>query len=188
MLTEALQRDAESRKQHQKMYSMPEYVLKYGSLMTSTTPINEEQYSHLVELVGTTPMEAKQCYFNSQLVCLAQQLRRLSPPRIRYFEGYVSRSERFHALHAWLLLDGTQLIDLTLSQRPDMVARFFGGVPPQADLKDRVLGAIPKGWEYYGCEFDAQVVALEFLERMESYSVIDDYKKGYPLLKKSIDL
>ena len=185
MLTEVLQRDAESRKQHQKMYSMPEYVLKYGSLMTSTTPINDEQYSHLTELVGTTPMEAKQCFFNSQLVCLAQHLRRLSPPRIRYFEGYVSRSDRFHALHAWLLLDDTHLIDLTLSQRPDMVERFFAGEPPQADLKDRVLGAIPALWEYYGVEFDAQVIAMEFLERMESYSMIDDYKKDYPLLKKS---
>jgi hypothetical protein len=107
--------------------------------------------------------------------------------RMKYVEGYVFTAKLpMPVHHAWIELDG-KVIDLTLvttEYTPQDLERFYYGALLQRedDLSDRVLGIIPEGWTYYGVRFDIEEIAQDFISRGESFSKIDDWRNGWPLL------
>jgi hypothetical protein len=102
-------------------------------------------------------------------------------PRVKYHEGYVWTG-LMPILHGWITLDD-KIVDVTLSTDREATQRYFDGEPPQEDLKDRVLGVIPNGWEYLGVPMETDYVVGFMLEKMESRSLIDNWQDGWPLLQ-----
>jgi len=160
-----------------------EYVLDHGLSMISGEPLSSEQYEYL-KLIGASIDHApKQCFHNAQLLTLHSSWNEVQPDRIQYHEGYVWTG-LIPILHAWVTLDG-KIVDTTLSTDPNSTQRWLNGEPPQEDLRDRVLGVIPEGWEYLGVPMDTEYVTSQLLKNMESRSLIDNWQDNWPLLRKT---
>ena len=165
--------------------SVSRYVLENGSDMASE-PLTEEQRDIVFEIVSQFEPQAKECFFNAMYCCMVSVWDSDILTRIKYCEGYVQARSPFPVHHAWITVDG-KVVDLTLSTQrytnEQLTAFMEEGValPRESDLSDRVLGEIPEGWEYYGVQFDAKNIAQSFIERRMSFSVIDDWERGWPL-------
>ena len=155
-----------------KYSSTADFLLDRARMMESTEPLTWEQFDYLrgvADNAGPEVFEPKRCYTNSMSLVLADTHRRMS-----YVEGYCySGLSPVH--HSWVLLDG-RLVDLTRSLRgKEAVDEFLRGEPPQADLKDRVLGVIPDGWQYFGMKFLRETVR-KYVCKFDQYgSLIDNY-------------
>ena len=162
------------------------YVLENGSEIASE-PLNEEQRSIVLNFANSfTPMP-KECFYNAMFCCMVSLWDSDLVSRIKYCEGYVECKSPFPVHHAWITLDN-KVVDLTLcttDYSTEQLTSFMEegvGLPRKEDLSDRVLGEIPKTWQYFGVEFDAKEIAQSFVDRMKSFSVIDDWEQGWPLL------
>ena len=163
--------------------SVADFILDRGKPPKSgDTPLTEEQFAYLTRVASATglAMEAKQCFHNASLLVLVDHMRE---SRMRYFEG-LCYSGTLPVHHAWVELDG-KLVDLTRSLRPEAVEEFLNGVPPQADLKDRVLGLVPEAWEYLGFEIELETIQQHVEKYEETTSYLDNWKEGHPFFKMS---
>jgi hypothetical protein len=159
-----------------------QYVLDNGVQMASSEPLTDEQYDYLRIITGTIECLPKQCFYNAQMMTLMDDYNFTETPRVKYHEGYVFTGF-MPILHGWITLDD-KIVDVTLStDRFAAAQRYFDGEPPQEDLRDRVLGVIPEGWEYIGVPMDNDYVVSFILEKMESRSLIDNWQDGWPLLQ-----
>ena len=179
-LREQLQQRADLMGQRPDLYTQEEYVLANGVQMTSSEPLTEEQHKYLKMLTGAIECLPKQCYYNAQMMTLADNYHETQ--RVKYHEGFVWTGF-MPILHAWITLDD-KIVDVTLSTDPESTQRFFDGEPPREDLMDRVLGLIPDEWEYMGVPMESEYVVGILLENMESRSLIDNWQDGWPLLSK----
>ena len=154
--------------------SVVDFVLDRGQAPVSL-PLTEEQYEYLMSVVDNCIEESfpyKKCFYNSQVLLLADYNERLT-----YCEGYC-QSKTLPVHHGWLELDG-KVVDVTFSTSNRTLAD-----EPQGDLRDRVLGTIPDGWEYLGVRFDRDEV-FEFLEK---YEVADGLIGNYRQMEKTFSL
>lgn len=162
------------------------YISENGSEPAESASISDHDLRVLRDICYTFVPEAKQCFYNAQFVSMVASSKGLSE-RMKYVEGYVFTAKLpMPVHHAWIELDG-KVIDLTLvttEYTPQDLERFYYGALLQRedDLSDRVLGIIPEGWTYYGVRFDIEEIAQDFISRGESFSKIDDWRNGWPLL------
>ncbi len=157
-----------------------DFVVDRGVPQPESAALTEEQYDYLIRVATATtlPFESKQCFHNAMmLTVLDSQME----GRIEYVEGYCF-SGMIPVHHAWIELDG-KLVDLTRSLRPEAVQEFFDGIAPQADLRDRVLGVIPEGWEYLGVKVESDEIATYVWEHEETNSIITNHHDGLPMFK-----
>ena len=155
-----------------------DYVLDRGEVPVSEA-LTEEQFDYLTKVANRCGVKfwSKQCFHNAQSLILEDWDRRM-----KYVEG-IACSGGLPVHHAWVELDG-KLVDLTRSTRgQEAVDDFLAGRQPQADLKDRVLGEIPEGWEYIGVKFDHEVILEYVCEFGETNAMIASYKRKYPLMR-----
>jgi len=161
-----------------KYSSTADFLLDRAKMMVSTEPLTEEQFEYLKSVADNSGhvFEPKQCFTNSMSLVIADTHHRMS-----YVEGYCY-SGLMPVLHSWVLLDG-KLVDLTRSLRDESAQEFIDGKPPQADLKDRILGVIPEDWQYFGVQFKRKTVR-EYVYKFEQYgSLIDNWEGSYPLFE-----
>jgi hypothetical protein len=163
---------------------MEGYVVNEGVVMPSNEPLTDEQYQTLRLISMGLDHAPKQCFHNAQMLTL-QSTWGDEPDRVKYHEGYVAlrRSGGMPILHAWITLDDS-IVDVTLSTDPESSQRFLAGEPPQEDLRDRVLGEIPDGWEYIGVPMETDYVVSTMMKNQGSRSLIDNWQDGWPLLQK----
>jgi len=182
-LREQLQQRAALIGQHGRdnIMTQEQYVLDNGVQMASSEPLTDEQYDYLRIITGTIECLPKQCFYNAQMMTLMDDYNFTDTPRVKYYEGYVFTGI-MPILHGWVTLDD-KIVDVTLSTDREATQRYFNGEPPQEDLRDRVLGVIPDGWEYIGVPMDNDYVVSFMLEKMESRSLIDNWQDGWPLLQ-----
>ena len=157
-----------------------DFILDRGHPRPDSSPLTDEQFEYLTKVAKATtlPFEPKQCFHNAMMLTICDS--RLEG-RIEYVEGFaVTGVIPVH--HAWVELDG-KLVDLTRSLRPEAAKDFIDGKPPQADLRDRLLGVIPEGWEYLGVTFDSDEVQNYVWEHEETNSLITNYHDGFPKLR-----
>ncbi len=186
MLREQLLQRAEltEKLNSREMLSQERYVLNNGVKMTSSEPLTEEQYLFLRNMSNTIKCLPKECFYNAQMITFTE-FSGLDTNRVQYYEGYVWTGRGIMpVLHAWVTIDG-KIADVTLSTDPESAQRFFDGEPPQEDLKDRVLGEIPEGWEYLGVPMKSEYIVSMMLKNMEARSLIDNWQDGWPLLTNS---
>lgn len=172
-------------------YPTAHYISENGSEPAESGPLSEHDLRLVRDICITFIPEAKQCFYNAQFVSMVASSKGLSE-RMKYVEGYVVKSNLpIPVHHAWVELDG-KVIDLTLvttEHSTQELERFYHGedLPRKDDLSDRILGEIPEGWAYYGVRFDIEEIAQDFIARGKSFSKIDDWENGWPLLniKKS---
>ena len=185
-LKQHLQRMAELNascrgKQYPYTYTCVEdYVLDRGKIPTSSA-LSDEQYAYLMKVVALSIRDTfpyRQCFFNSQILILADV-----DNRLEYIEGYCLGSSRIPVHHGWLELDG-KVVDVTYSTTD----RTLEEEAPE-DLRDRILGVIPEGWIYYGVQFDRSEVKSFIFEYKYSDHLIGNYRQmektfNKPRLKK----
>lgn len=157
-----------------------DFVLDRGQPQPDSSPLTDEQFEYLTKVASATtlPFEPKQCFHNAMMLAI---LDNRFEGRIEYVEGFAYTGV-LPVHHAWVELDG-KLVDLTRSLRPEAAMEFIDGEPPQADLRDRLLGAIPEEWEYLGVPFDSDEVQDYVWEHQETNSLITNYHDGYPKLQ-----
>jgi hypothetical protein len=190
-MKEYLQMMAMSQSPHipQSMTSKEQYILDNGRAMSSE-PLDEEQRSIVETLTQTFEPQPKECFFNAMFMCMVSVWDKELTSRIKYCEGYVSCKSPFPVHHAWITLDG-KVVDLTLTTNKytleQLTAFMHEGVElsRNEDLSDRILGEIPEDWQYFGVEFESKKVGQQFVERGSSFSLIDDWERGWPLLQKN---
>lgn len=164
--------------------SAADYVLDRGEWMSSDTPLTSAEFDQLTQAaVGVYAIRGaefgalKTCFDSSMLLACEDT-------DIRYCEGFAVAGSGLPVPHAWNML-GDKLIDLTRSLRPEAVDDYLAGKPPQRDLRDRVLGVVPEGWEYLGVSFSRQDV-LDYIDASEQTgSLIDDYPRRHPLYRQA---
>ncbi len=165
---------------------MARYLTDNGKTFTHSECLTEEQQDLVETMCIAFEPQAKQCFFNAQYMSLMSSAQ--LGERLKYCEGFFCRKGGIPVHHAWLTLDG-KLIDVTLTTNEYTVEQLTAfmedgeELPREDNLSDCILGVIPDGWEYFGVEFDAKKVAQDFMEREKSFSVIDDWEGGFPVLK-----
>ena len=157
-----------------------DFILDRGHPRPDSSPLTEEQFEYLTKVAKATTLrfEPKQCFHNAMMLAICDSN---LEGRIEYIEGF-AYTGALPVHHAWVELDG-KLVDLTRSLRPNSAQEFINGKPPQADLRDRLLGVIPEGWEYLGVTFDSDEVQSYVWEHEETNSLITNYRDGFPKLK-----
>jgi len=156
--------------------SVEDYVLDNGEVMGSSTTLTDGELETVLKAASFSKLafEPKQCYHNAMMLVIHDR-----HDKIEYCEGYAFTGG-IPVPHAWNAING-KVIDLTRSLREEAAEEFIEGKPPQADLRDRVLGTFPDHWEYRGVTFDPDRV-LGFVSRYEKTgSLIGDFEGGYPL-------
>ena len=162
--------------------SIADYLLDRGRPFISHGPLTDEQFEYLTMIADECdiPFKPKACFLNSMVLSIIDCD---FEDRITYCEGFCSGKVGFPFPHAWVLLDD-RVVDLTYSTREESAQEYIEGLPPQKDLRDRVLGEIPKGWQYFGVEYNNVDVAEYYDTHEEIGSIVDDFEKGHPLLTK----
>lgn len=111
-----------------------------------------------------------QCFYNAQMLLFYDQAEVL-----RYYEGFAAGPAGMPVLHAWLSIGSHKVVDLTWRrQRYKRTGR----------LPNRVIGAIPKGWAYYGVEIPRRTIIERILDTEMSQSHLEDWKQGFPLFRQ----
>jgi hypothetical protein len=135
------------------------YFLKNGKTYESAKFTNQELAIVKYELQNhKTLYKKKQCFYNAQQ--MAQKT------ECQYAEGFLM-SGIFPIAHAWNTLNG-KVIDFTMHHAND-------GKP--------ILGEIPAGWEYFGVDFQTDMIIKLWSETGIAGSIVDNYTQDFPLLK-----
>jgi hypothetical protein len=148
------------------------YVLDRGSPLGSA-PLTDDEMAFVMGAIANCPIKQFKlglCYYNAQLLAGSDDTGRL-----RYTEGYACGAAGIPVLHGWVVLDGKKVIDLTWRQ-PDRTRR--------GKLADRVFGAIPDGWAYYGVGFDTEAVRVRIVRYKVAGSFLDDEMHDFPLYQE----
>lgn len=134
--------------------------------------LTAEQWA-LVRRCAPKDLPMKQCFMNSQLA-VAQDF----SGRLQYFEGFVFTG-MFPLQHAWLVLDKTIVVDLTLVRDREKKRTNR--------LQTRIIGEIPSDYGYLGVPLTKQEIH-EFQCSSGFYGcVLDNWKDRWPLLLKGKD-
>ncbi len=159
-----------------KYTSFYHYVHEKGRAFESVA-LTTSEWSIVREfVVHTTP---KECFFNSQRILFGDGLTAAADSPFEYVEGYVLAGFGIPlpVHHGWLSLNG-KVVDPTLLVRSLFKRKTF---------PNRMMGFFPKEQEYYGVTLPWEKVLECILANEAWHSVIDDYKRDFPLLKEEYD-
>jgi len=148
--------------------SYEDYVLDRGSFETSRA-LSVEQTALVRAYSRTTRPKVKECYYNAQSLAL------FDPSRFVYREGWAIGST-IPVMHAWCVLDGACVIDLTWRQGK------FGG-RNYATTARRIRGVLPAGWEYLGVSYSVPEIKEQLRVNRAWCCFHDNWRQGHPLLK-----
>jgi hypothetical protein len=151
---------------------LEDYVLRHGREFDPGFPtVNQLAvfFAHVDRLGLRFPI--KSCFASCQQFVLLTL-----DPRFVYVEGYVS-TMGLPIQHAWLLVDNQLVFDPVLRRRGHRRAHRLG---------DRALGHwLADEREYMGVVFpDTEVIRSRVVETREYGPVIDDWQRGWPLLRR----
>ena len=140
--------------------SMHHFIKENARLYKSQPFTQEEKYyvSEIVNKLGFKP-KVKECYYNAQMLMLD------SKKRISYVEGYAH--SLISTMHGWNVING-KVIDLTWND----------------DKGKHVFGEFNEEKAYFGIQFSNEYVRENMIKTKMASSLIDDYKRRWPLLKK----
>ena len=144
-----------------------QYILRKGRLFHSQPLTQDEQ--RYIDRCDWKRHQAKQCWKNAQLTALTMPAQ--EGMTLLYAEGFVSLGWEHGMEHAWLSLNG-KVVDTTI--RPK-------GTRNPGKEDPRIMGVIPKKWEYYGVEFRPESCG-HILEHDLMGPLIDDWQCRWPLL------
>jgi hypothetical protein len=162
-----------------------QYILENGEYSVSQV-LTQDEHKYVKYLTATFEAKAKQCFYNAQMICLMAGSLEAD---VKYVEGYAKGLSSMPVHHAWVEVNG-KTVDVTLvttqysTEQLGQFMRFNIELPRALDLSDRVIGKIPKGWEYYGVKFDSAELAQDFIGRGRSFSKIDDWENEWPLISE----
>ncbi len=144
---------------------MEDFVLDRG-VSYESGPLGPGDAAFVRQLLGpvdVTQYRYGECYKNCQLL-----IARDTGGRLKYIEGFATAGV-LPVVHAWLDLDG-RVIDPTWRE---------GGNA----LENRVIGAIPPDFAYFGVEVASrdEVISRMFSEEM-CRGWLDDWENGWPLI------
>ncbi len=122
---------------------------------------NGGQMEFLKRVLGKRHFQPQECYWNAGRVVIDLACQALvdaktaeDSKRLEYCEGYLTIHGKVLP-HAWLVLDGNCVVELT--------ARVREGEFPRSEnrsfLKGYPLGSIPPGWRYRGLKIPTAEVA-----------------------------
>jgi len=160
--------------------SVYEYVLKNGQDYSSQvmTDIEVKRLERAVKRYRRD-FPIKQCFYNSQML-LTFGFDQSDENDVFYVEGYSNAIIPIQ--HGWLSLNG-KVIDLTM--RLNKFDGPFTRKLKSNKFKDRVIGEFPDNREYFGVKFTRSQVQQFMLQTETAGSMIDDWERGYPLLKSA---
>ncbi len=122
-----------------------------------------------------TLFQAKQCYYNSQMLVLKTSGSDIGE-KLKYCEGYwIKEGFPITIPHAWCIYDEKYIIDTTLTF--DILGKR------SKDFSDRAIGTFPSDWEYYGITIEFDEIVKTLGEFSESISFLDDYR----IARKRVD-
>ena len=134
--------------------------------------LTEDEATILWEVVDRRGARYKQkeCFYNAQLLVLADE-----SGQMQYNEGYASGRGFIPVHHGWVTLNG-KVIDLTWrTAKPNHHGR----------LRNRVIGAIPEGWEYRGVQFPKSEIKRRIVESKMVEAFLGDYRNNFPHLRET---
>ena len=143
--------------------SVEKHLLDKGKYFNieSSKKLSDEQYDYLMEITSGINCNAKECFYNAQMMTLEDSYR---SNRVKYHEG-----QFFFGLiplaHAWITLDDI-IVDVTILKDMDKKTR-------QEDLKDRILGVVPEELEYMGVEIDSEFVIKNMMDTGWALSLLE---------------
>ena len=138
-----------------------DYVLENGRNFESASLTAEQ--SELVGSIVARMSEAaipKQCFYNAQILAMA-----FWSERVSYVEGFAICSIPIPIHHGWVSVDG-KVIDVTWKE---------DGLP--------IIGEFPEGRGYYGASVSNEFISDRCAELGVAGTVLDDFERGFPLLK-----
>jgi len=147
-----------------------DYLLDRGSPFESA-PLTQEERAILDKAIERCPVARFQtglCYFNAQMLVTADPTRTLI-----YCEGMAMGTVPVALNHGWAAING-KVIDLTWR-------RVNGG---RGKFKDRVLGAIPEGWAYYGATFDTETVLTRMTRTGSVGCFLEDFANDFAIFRE----
>lgn len=142
-------------------------VLEHGNEF-SDEPFTKEEEALIEKLFEGVPCEMKQCFHSNQTALLRNTYNDLFD-QFQYHEGYVAAAI-VPVLHAFVTINN-KVVDVTLRNHDDYTE----------DMMTRVREN-RKRYDYIGIPFKNKRVIDEVIDRGESFSVIDDWKTGFPML------
>jgi len=146
-----------SMKNHGFAYScIEEWFLKHGRAM-GIGQLDARQKMYLRRVGKHVGFEIKQCYRNTQEAVIFDA--RGGKSLLQYCEGYAYPERLIPVEHAWMLIDGA-VWDPT-----------FEILNPN------------RGTAYFGKEFSEEEVAKHMRQTDEYGPLVNDWQRGYPLLK-----
>lgn len=138
----AMQRRANPREFGAGYVSAEEFVLLNGDAPSVNEPLSPEERRIVEAAASCLELPRRQCFANSQLAVLGDH-----SGTLRYVEGFLSFLIPIH--HGWVEING-KAVDLTIRLRESERAE----VPAEAlVLGDRMAGAIPPGFAFFGVSF-----------------------------------
>ena len=136
-----------------------DFILQNGKHYTSNPMTTEELETLKRKSLQTKRFQAKQCFYNAQLLSHASS--------IKYVEGYLFAGI-LPIFHAWNTING-KVIDFTMAH---------------SNNNKPILGEIPDGWDYFGVELPSSSIREYWNKHGESNALIDNYRERHPLLKE----
>jgi hypothetical protein len=149
-----------------------EFTLANGRAFESS-PLTPEERKIVMAAskVHDHDFQAKRCFYNSMRLVLAD-----TTGQIQYVEGMCLGIIPFH--HAWATING-KVVDVTLRHPPGIKAPNGCGYMGN----NRSLGWFPIERVYIGTEFSRQDVQAKFSDGSGEYSIIDNWRADWPVLK-----
>ena len=152
-------------------WCIEDYTLDRGDEFTSA-PLTEDETAFLLTVIDRCSIgrfQQKQCFYNSQMLVLADHSRTLE-----YVEGYASGNAVIPVHHGWVVLNN-KVVDLTFrTEKPNHKGR----------LRDRIFGTFPSKWAYIGTRMDRDMCRERIFRTQMVGTVLDDWESGYPLLQQ----
>lgn len=149
-----------------KYNSCEEYVLSNG-IAYQSQKLTGDELKLVLNAIGHKKFPVKQCFYNSMILAS-------NNPELTYVEGYILSSRvPLPILHAWITINN-KIVDVTL--------RCY---ERKGRLGYAVLGEFDEDTNaYFGVAFSRADVLKYMFETSSAGSLIDDWMRGYPLLRK----
>lgn len=153
------------------LYSSPyDFLLRHGRVFESRL-LKADGMEVVKSAVGRRKLPVKECFSNAADVVLND-----ASGRLQYCEGFAHRVIPVH--HAWAVLDGETVIDLTWNKRKRLMT--------SASLKSKIMGDLDDA-AYFGIVFSRERLGKALLECEHYDSLLMDFRRGYPLLREEFD-
>ncbi|UCC74968.1 MAG: GNAT family N-acetyltransferase [Gemmatimonadota bacterium] len=154
-----------------KCYGPHGYVAAKGKTYRSAK-LTDDERAHLFSILDQRcrRFQLGACYYNAMITALDDPTEQL-----KYVEGYAIRDGIPMPIHHGWLTINNKVVDLTWRLRTPR---------RRGRLRNRMIGEFVEGLQYVGVEFPTSQVRRYVVETGVGDSIIDDWRRGWPLFKK----